>query len=68
MESLISQLEQMHIQDQKDPPPPSQSVDPDLVWKTLQHLHKENVHLKKYIAYLIQHTTLDGTFVPEWVY
>lgn len=67
MESLISQLEQMHIQDQKDPPPPA-PVDPALVWKTLHHLHNENTQLKKYIAYLIQHTTLDGTNVPEWVY
>tara|TARA_Y100000817_G_scaffold295970_1_gene271159 strand:- start:590 stop:793 length:204 start_codon:yes stop_codon:yes gene_type:complete len=67
MESLISQLDRMHISENKETPPP-QTVDPALVWKTLRHLHKENTQLKKYIAYLIQHTTLDGTYVPEWVY
>lgn len=67
MESLISQLDQMHISENKETPP-RQTVDPALVWKTLRHLHKENTQLKQYIAYLIQHTTLDGTYVPEWVY
>ena len=68
MDSIIDQLERLHI-GEKDPPPPPPKIELKAIWNTLCDIHKENRKLKQYINYLISSgLRIERDRVPEWVY
>lgn len=68
MDEIIDQLEKMHIHETVVVVPKVRTISKQTLWKALHHVHDENKQLKRYIAYLLQHTHIDLESIPEWVY
>lgn len=66
MDTIISQLEKLKLED--SPPPPPCTANRQIVWTTLKSLYVENKRLKEYIQYILQRTPTNQGCIPEWVY
>ncbi len=66
MDTIISQLENLKLED--SPPPPLRTANRQMVWTTLKSLYIENKRLKEYITYILERTPAKQDCIPEWVY
>jgi len=66
MDTIISQLENLQLED--SPPPPLRLANRQIVWTTIKSLYVENKRLKEYIKYILQRSPTNQGCIPEWVY